>query len=93
LIARPGASSALPPVLRRLPSEAEYVAAYCRRTGREGIEYLDFYLAFNLFRLAAIIHGIKGRLARGTAASANADAMVAAFPDIARLAWSQAQRT
>lgn len=48
-----------------IPSEAEYVAAYCRRTGRDGIPGLDFYVAFNQFRLAAILHGIKGRLARG----------------------------
>lgn len=59
-----------------LPGEAEYVAAYCRRTGRETIADLDFYLAFNLFRLAAIIHGIKGRMLRGNAASAEAGAML-----------------
>lgn len=59
-----------------LPSEAEYVAAYCRRTGRETIANLDFYLVFNLFRLAAIIHGIKGRMLRGNAASAEADTMI-----------------
>jgi aminoglycoside phosphotransferase (APT) family kinase protein len=51
-----------------IPSEADYVAAYCARTGRSAIPDLDFYLAFNLFRLAGILHGIKGRLARGTAA-------------------------
>src|SRR3954465_7671639 len=55
-----------------LPSESEYVAAYCRRTGRSEIAHLDFYLAFNFFRFAGIAHGIKGRLARGTASSANA---------------------
>lgn len=60
-----------------LPSEADYVAAYCRRTGRETLPHLDVYVAFNLFRLAAIIHGIKGRMIRGTAASADAGAMVA----------------
>lgn len=60
-----------------LPSEADYVAAYCRRTGRGSIPHLDVYVAFNLFRLAAIIHGIKGRMIRGTAASADAAAMVA----------------
>lgn len=59
-----------------LPSEAEYVAAYCRRTGRDGIASLEVYLAFNLFRLAAIIHGIKGRLLRGNASSTEAGAMV-----------------
>ena len=42
------------------------------RTGRDGIADLDFYMAFNLFRLAGIVHGIKGRVVRGTAASAHA---------------------
>ena len=55
-----------------IPSEADYVAAYCRRTGRDGIPDLDFYMAFNLFRLAGIVHGIKGRVVRGTASSAHA---------------------
>lgn len=75
-----------------IPSEDEYVAAYCRRTGRGGIEHLDFYIAFNLFRLSAIVHGIKGRLARGTAASAHADKMAANLEGLADLAWQQAQR-
>ncbi|HEY0028575.1 MAG TPA: phosphotransferase family protein [Allosphingosinicella sp.] len=73
-----------------IPSEDEYVAAYCRRTGRDGIPHLDFYIAFNLFRLSAIVHGIKGRLARGTAASAHADKMAASLDGLAELAWSQA---
>jgi aminoglycoside phosphotransferase (APT) family kinase protein len=75
-----------------IPSEAEYVAAYCRRTGRDGIADLDFYMAFNMFRLAAIVHGIKGRLARGTASSAHADRMAAGLEPLAELAWSQAER-
>lgn len=72
-----------------IPSESEYVAAYCRRTGRSGIEHLDFYMAFNLFRLAAIFHGIKGRMIRGTAASAKAQEMAASLPTLARLGWQQ----
>jgi aminoglycoside phosphotransferase (APT) family kinase protein len=75
-----------------IPSEEEYVAAYCRRTGRDGIPDLDFYMAFNMFRLAAIVHGIKGRLARGTAASAHADRMAAGLEPLADLAWQQAVR-
>ena len=75
-----------------IPSEADYVAAYCRRTGREGIDHLDFYIAFNMFRLAAIVHGIKGRLVRGTASSAHADRMAAGLDDLAELAWAQAVR-
>jgi aminoglycoside phosphotransferase (APT) family kinase protein len=75
-----------------IPSESEYVAAYCRRTGRSGIPDLDFYIAFNLFRLAAIVHGIKGRLVRGTAASAHADKMATGLEPLAELAWEQAKR-
>ncbi len=43
-----------------IPTEQEYLAAYCRRTGRAAIQGYEFYLAFNFFRLAAIFHGIKG---------------------------------
>jgi aminoglycoside phosphotransferase (APT) family kinase protein len=74
-----------------IPSEAEYVAAYCARTGRDGIPDLDFYIAFNMFRLSAILHGIKGRVARGTAASAHAEQAVAGLEGLADLAWAQAQ--
>lgn len=75
-----------------IPSEAEYVAAYCRRTGRDGIPDLDFYVAFNMFRLAAIVHGIRGRVARGTAASAHAAEMAKRLEPLAELAWQQAER-
>ena len=75
-----------------IPGEDEYVAAYCRRTGRDGIADLDFYMAFNLFRLAGILHGIKGRIARGTAASAHAAEMVQRLEPLAELAWAQAVR-
>jgi aminoglycoside phosphotransferase (APT) family kinase protein len=75
-----------------IPSEAAYVAAYCRRTGRDEIENLDFYIAFNMFRFAAIIHGIKGRSIRGTAASANARDMIAVLPVFAESAWKLAHR-
>jgi aminoglycoside phosphotransferase (APT) family kinase protein len=44
-----------------IPTEAEYVAAYCRRTGREGIPDFPFYLAFSIFRLASISQGVFKR--------------------------------
>lgn len=69
-----------------IPSERDYIAAYCARTGRDGIPNYDFYVAFNVFRLAAIFHGIKGRVIRGTAASAHARERAAAFPRLTRLA-------
>jgi len=75
-----------------IPSEDEYVAVYCRRTGREGIFNLDFYMAFNLFRLAGIVHGIKGRLVRGNASSAHAGEMVKRLEPLADLAWQQARK-
>jgi len=75
-----------------IPSEADYVAAYCRRTGREGIAHLDFYIAFNLFRLAAIIHGIKGRMLRGTASSPKAAAAVDQLESVVDLALAQTRR-
>lgn len=73
-----------------IPSEADYVAAYCRRTGRAGIPGYDFYIAFNFFRMAAIFHGIKGRAIRGTAASAQAQERATRFPELAAIAWTQA---
>lgn len=72
-----------------IPSEAEYVASYCRRTGREQIAELSFYVAFNMFRFAAILHGIKGRIVRGTAASVHARSMADNFAPLAHLAWAQ----
>lgn len=72
-----------------IPAESLYVEDYCRRTGRADIPDLDFYLVFNMFRLAAIFHGIKGRLVRGNAASAHAAEAALALPEIAELAWRQ----
>lgn len=69
-----------------LPTEAEYIAAYCARTGRTEIANWDFYLAFNFFRLAAIFHGIKGRVLRGTASNAQAKERAEALPRLAALA-------
>ncbi len=74
-----------------IPSEADYIAAYCRRTGRDSIPGYGFYLAFNFFRMAAIFHGIKGRVIRGTAASASARERAQNFPRLARIAWETAQ--
>jgi len=74
-----------------IPSEAEYVAAYCRRTGRPGIGHWEFYLAYNMFRLAAILQGIMKRALDGTAASTEAlDAGKRARP-MAELGWKYAQ--
>jgi aminoglycoside phosphotransferase (APT) family kinase protein len=70
-----------------IPSEEEYVAAYCRRTGRRAISHWDFCLAYNMFRLAAILQGIAGRIQQGTAASAHAVQTAAMARPIAEHAW------
>ena len=77
-----------------IPTEAEYVAAYCRRTGRDGIARRDweFYLAYNMFRIAAITQGIMGRALQGNAASAEALEMGKATAPLAQLAWHQVQQ-
>jgi aminoglycoside phosphotransferase (APT) family kinase protein len=76
-----------------IPSEQDYVAAYCARTGRDGIADYEFYVAFNLFRLAAIFHGIKGRVLRGNAANAQAASRAESFPVLARMARESLDRT
>jgi aminoglycoside phosphotransferase (APT) family kinase protein len=75
-----------------LPTEAEYVAAYCRRTGRSGIQGLDFYIAFNLFRLAAIMQGIARRVLDGTAVGPDAEANGRLAVPVAELGWETVRR-
>jgi aminoglycoside phosphotransferase (APT) family kinase protein len=78
-----------------LPSELAYMQAYCRRTGRPDIpqQVYQYCMAFNLFRLAAIFHGISGRVVRGTATSEHADQRGRQFPRLAELAWQRALRS
>ena len=52
-----------------LPTEAEYVDAYCRRRGLDGIDNWHFYLAFSFFRLAAILQGVYKRALDGNASN------------------------
>ena len=75
-----------------IPTEAEYVAAYCRRTGRGGIPNWDFYLIFNMFRIAAILHGVHSRALQGNAASQNAFEQGSRARLVADVAWAMAQQ-
>ena len=79
-----------------IPHEADYVARYCERTGLATPESLatdwNFYLAYNLFRMAAILQGIAKRVEDGTAASAQARQAGAGARPLAELGWSFAQR-
>lgn len=77
-----------------IPSESEYVELYCKRTHRGAIDpsHWDFYIAYNLFRIAAILQGILKRVVDGTAASAHArDAGSRARP-MAELGWRQVEK-
>jgi len=76
---------------RGLPSETDYVAAYCRRTGRSGVPDWHFYLAFSMFRLASILQGVYARGLHGNAASAHALQRGAAARQIAERGWTTAQ--
>jgi aminoglycoside phosphotransferase (APT) family kinase protein len=76
-----------------IPDEESYIRRYCERTGRDaGIADRNFYLAFNFFRLAAILQGIAGRVRDGTAASAHAAQAVNAVLPLANLGWRFANR-
>ena len=75
-----------------IPSEAEYVRMYAAVTGRAAAEHWDFYLAYNLFRMAAILHGIAQRAADGNAAAADAVETGRKAGPLAELGWQCAQR-
>ncbi len=71
-----------------LPAENAYVEAYCRRTGRRSIPDWNFYLAFSLFRLAAIAQGVYRRGLDGNAANPDSIKMSRSARERAELAWS-----
>ena len=77
-----------------IPSEADYVAAYCRRTGRTHIPERDweYYMAFNMFRLAGIMQGIMARAVQGNAASQEALETGSRTRSLAEEAWRQVER-
>jgi aminoglycoside phosphotransferase (APT) family kinase protein len=75
-----------------IPTMDEYVAMYCRRTGRATTPNMDYYAAYNFFRLAGILQGIVGRVRDGTAANANAAQNAAAVGPLAGIGWYFAQR-
>jgi aminoglycoside phosphotransferase (APT) family kinase protein len=77
-----------------IPTESEYVAAYCRRVGRGRIseQEWEYYMAFGMFRLVGILQGIMARALQGNASNQNAlDAGRRARP-LAEAAWKQVER-
>ena len=77
-----------------IPPADEYVARYCKATGRDAInpDHWDFYVAYNLFRGAAILQGIMGRVKDGTAASKQAVEAGRAARPMGELAWQQVEK-
>jgi aminoglycoside phosphotransferase (APT) family kinase protein len=79
-----------------IPAEPAYVERYLARSGKGRLAEVqrdwDFYLAYNLFRIAAILQGIARRVVDGTAASAEAASASASARPLAELAWSFASR-
>ena len=74
-----------------IPSLEEIVKRYSERSGVAVEANLNWYFAYNLFRLAGIVQGIKKRLIDGTASHSNAAEIAAKVPTLAKAAWSFAQ--
>ena len=75
-----------------IPDEQEYIRRYVQRTGRTAIEHWNFYLAYNLFRIAAILQGVYKRSTEGLASSDNAKQASENAKALAELGWRYAQR-
>ena len=69
-----------------IPEEQAYIDAYCRATGRSGIAHWHFYMAFNLFRRAAIIEGVVQRARQGNASNRAAHSLAQLIEPLARRA-------
>lgn len=74
-----------------IPTLEDYVARYCERVGRPPLTELGFYKAFNLFRVAAIIQGVVGRLRDGNAVDPHAAEQAARVRPLAEAAWREAE--
>jgi aminoglycoside phosphotransferase (APT) family kinase protein len=74
-----------------IPSAEEYTELYEERTGYVVGENMNFYLAYNFFRLAGILQGIVGRVRDGTASSANAESNAAAVRPLSEAGWAYAK--
>jgi aminoglycoside phosphotransferase (APT) family kinase protein len=76
-----------------IPTERQYIEQYVAVTGYQGVqEHWDFYLAYNFFRIAAILYGIGERARQGTATAADAMDMAAKAQPLADIGWHYAQQ-
>jgi len=75
-----------------IPDAEDYIKMYCEQTDRIEIDNIDFYLAYNFFRLAGILQGILGRVRDGTAASEHAAERSNRVRPLAEAGWLYAQK-
>jgi aminoglycoside phosphotransferase (APT) family kinase protein len=89
---RPSLADVTDKEAKGIPTQDQYVARYCELTGRSGLPELDYYFAYNAFRLAGILQGIVGRVRDGTASNAAAAQNEARVAPLAQFAYACAQR-
>jgi aminoglycoside phosphotransferase (APT) family kinase protein len=75
-----------------IPTRDEAIARYCEKSGIDQLPPMDWYLAYNLFRIAAILQGIRKRVIDGTANSSAAVLMADRVAPLSRAGWEAAQR-
>lgn len=75
-----------------IPSFDDYIGKYCERRGRDAVDNIHFYKSYNLFRIAAILQGIMGRIRDGTANDPNAIENAKRVRPLAEAAWEEAKK-
>ncbi|MBI1361725.1 MAG: phosphotransferase [Alphaproteobacteria bacterium] len=90
--ARPSLAQVEDKEARGIPTIDQYVARYCELTGRDGLPELDYYFAYNAFRLAGILQGIVGRVRDGTASNAMAAQNEGRVAPLAKFAYACAKQ-
>ena len=75
-----------------IPAEADYVSAYSRRSGRDASAEYPFFMAFSLFRVAAIQQGVYARSIAGNAASSSAARFRESYRIVAETGWDLVRR-
>ena len=75
-----------------IPTEEVYIDAYCKRTGRDGIDNWEFYVAFSLFRITAIVQGVYKRGLDGNSSSVVGEEYAQYVKMVADLAWQRIER-
>jgi aminoglycoside phosphotransferase (APT) family kinase protein len=71
-----------------IPNEREYMDMYCENTGKDLSKNWEFYMAFNMFKIAGILQGILGRVRDGTASSKHAEDRGMMVYPLSEAAWN-----